>query len=259
MRLPLPVFCLLFCCLFSVQNLLASPQQLSLTLYTEEFPPYSFLHQGKIRGINADILQEACTLAQLKCDMVSLPWLRAFERAQQDSQSGLFPTVRTPKRSALFQWVGPIASAKAYLYRLKSRPQISPQNLNEAKNFGIAVARGDVYEEYLTEQGFKRGVNLLDFATKSEPIPLFLQGKVDLIIGSELVLPDWLAKYGKDLRLVEPVLDISAIGNNFLALNKAVSPGLAHRLQQAINELKHNGRFDAIIRQYNQNPGQFQH
>lgn len=258
MRLPLPLFSLLFCCLLSPQQGAAASQQLSLTLYTEEFPPYSFLHQGKIRGINADILQEACTLAQLKCDMVSLPWLRAFERAQQDSQSGLFPTVRTPKRSALFQWVGPIASAKAYLYRLKSRPQVAPKSLPEAKNFGIAVARGDVYEEYLTELGFKRGVNLLDFATKSEPIPLFLQGKVDLIIGSELVLPDWLAKYGKDMRLVEPVLDISAIGNNYLALNKAVSPELAKRLQQAINQLKQNGRYAQIISQYHKNPGQFQ-
>lgn len=228
-----------------------------LTLYTEHFPPYSFIKNGEVRGINADILREACQLAKLECDMVSLPWLRAYAMAQQHDNAGLFPTVRTAKRAKHFQWVGPLASSKAYLYRLKSRPEVSPGSLEEAKNFGIAVARGDVYEEYFLSMGFESGKNLLGFATKSEPIPLFLKGKVDLIVASELVLPAWLTSLHQPVDLAEPVLDISLIGHNFLALNNKIPQQTAEQLQQAIDTLKSSGRFRQIIRRYHDQPELF--
>jgi len=228
-----------------------------LTLYTEHFPPYSFIKNGEVRGINADILREACQLARLQCDMVSLPWLRAYSLAQQHENAGLFPTVRTNKRAKHFQWVGPLASSKAYLYRLKSRPDVNPVSLEAAKNFGIAVARGDVYEEYFLAMGFESGKNLLDFATKSEPIPLFLKGKVDLIVASELVMPAWLSALHQPVDLAEPVLDISLIGHNFLALNNKMPPHTVQQLQQAIDSLKSSGRFRQIISRYHDQPELF--
>lgn len=251
------IACLLFCCSCSLPVHAAEENQTRLTLFTEHFPPYSFMLNGEIRGINADILREACVLAKIQCDMVSLPWLRAFEQAQQNHHSGLFPTVRTPKRRLLFQWIGPLASSKAFLYRLKSRPEVNPTSLEDAKRFGIAVARGDVYEEYFMAQGFSRGKNLLDFATKSEPIPLFLKGKVDLVVGSDLVMPDWLASQNQPADIAEPILDISLIGNNFLALNPKVPASTAAQLQQAIDQLKSSGRFKTIIARYHDKPGQF--
>jgi polar amino acid transport system substrate-binding protein len=228
-----------------------------LTLYTEHFPPYSFIQNGEVRGINADILSEACQLAKLQCDMISLPWLRSYSLAQHHENAGLFPTVRTAKRANLFQWVGPLASSKAYLYRLKSRPDVNPASLEEAKNFGIAVARGDVYEEYFLSMGFKSDKNLLGFATKSEPIPLFLKGKVDLIVASELVMPAWLTDLHQPVDLAEPVLDISLIGHNFLALNNKVPPQTVRQLQQAIDSLKSSGRFRQIISRYHDQPELF--
>lgn len=228
-----------------------------LTLYTEHFPPYSFIKNGEVRGINADILSEACKVAKLECEMVSLPWLRSYALAQQHENAGLFPTVRTAKRAKHFQWVGPLASSKAYLYRLKSRPEVNPVSLQDAKNYGIAVARGDVYEEYFLSLGFESGKNLLGFATKSEPIPLFLKGKVDLIVASELVMPAWLSALYQPVDLAEPILDISLIGNNFLALNNRMPPQTVRQLQQAIDTLKSSGRFRQIISRYHDKPELF--
>lgn len=251
--------CVVILCGFAVSFSAATTAAPSerLTLFTEHFPPYSFMLNGEIRGINADIVREACFIAKLECELISLPWLRAFEQAQHHQYAGLFPTVRTPKRVNLFQWVGPLASSKAFLYRLKSRPEVNPTSLEDAKRFGIAVARGDVYEEYFMAQGFSHGINLLDFATKSEPVPLFLKGKVDLMVGSDLVMPDWLASHQQPSDIAEPVLDISMIGNNFLALNQQMPEHITQQLQQAIDELKRTGRFQAIIARYHDKPGQF--
>jgi polar amino acid transport system substrate-binding protein len=134
---------------------------------------------------------------------------------------------------------------------------VNPVSLQDAKNYGIAVARGDVYEEYFLSLGFESGKNLLGFATKSEPIPLFLKGKVDLIVASELVMPAWLSALYQPVDLAEPILDISLIGNNFLALNNRMPPQTVRQLQQAIDTLKSSGRFRQIISRYHDKPELF--
>jgi polar amino acid transport system substrate-binding protein len=239
----------LFCSLFFFSSGYATADD-QLTLYTEHFPPYNFEQNGVIRGINADILSQACLVAKIKCQMQSYPWLRAMELAQKNPASGIFTISRTKSRVELFQWVGPIASSKAYLYRLASRPEVAAKTLDQAKQFSVAVAHGDVYEEFLLSQGFEYGKNLIEFRSKSEPIPLFVQGKVDLVIGSDIVIPSWLASHQLPAEIAVPVIELSTSGNNFVALNHTVPTELANRLQQAIDQLKQNGQYQQIVDSY---------
>lgn len=219
----------------------------SLQLMTEHFPPYNYQDGDRITGINAEIIHRLCEVTNLQCSMQLYPWLRAYEYALQNPQGGLFTTSRTPERRAKFQWVGPLASSRSFLYRLKSRPHVNPKDLQQAKQFGIAVARGDVYEEFLLREGFVRGKNLLDFQSKSAPVALFLQGKVDLLIGSELVMPAWLAAHQASIDLVEPVLEFETQGENYLALNLAVPKAQVQALQQALDEMKRSGEYQRIV------------
>ncbi|MDZ7868441.1 MAG: transporter substrate-binding domain-containing protein [Rheinheimera sp.] len=233
----------------TVLFLLSSPlfAASSLNLLTEHFPPYNYQDGNRITGINAEIVHRLCEISNTECSMQMYPWLRAYEYALQDPKAGLFTTSRTPERQAKFQWVGPLASSRAFLYRLKSRPEVDPQDLVQAQQFGIAVARGDVYEEFLLKSGFVRGKNLLDFPSKSAPIGLFLQGKVDLIIGSELVMPAWLAAHNATIEQVEPVIELETKGDNYLALNLAVPAAQVTALQAALDEMKRSGEYQRIV------------
>lgn len=228
----------------------ASAVETVLHLYTEHFPPYSYEVDGQAKGINTDITLRMCEIAQVHCDIRFYPWLRAMENAQKDPLGGLFSIVKTRKRAPLFQWVGPLASSHSFLYRLKKRPDVQFSSLEQAKKFGIAVAHGDVYQELLQEQGFVLGKNLLDFPTKSAPMEMFLKGKVDLVIGSEIVMPAWLAPHKATMADVEQVLELNDLGNNYLALNLQVSPQVQQRLQQALEQLKSSGEFAQIVDRY---------
>lgn len=221
-----------------------------LMLYTEHFPPYNFEENGVVRGINADILLQACAMANLQCTMQIYPWLRAMELAQKNPTSGIFTISKTKSRVPLFQWIGPLASSKAYLYRLATRPEVTAHDLDQAKKYSIAVAHGDVYEEFLLSQGFEYGKNLIEFRSKSEPVPLFLQGKVDLVIGSDIVIPSWLASHQLPADTAVPVIELANAGNNFVALNLAVPAAIAQRLQQAIDQLKLTGKYQQIVESY---------
>lgn len=226
----------------------AAAQQLNL--YTEHFPPYSYVKDNTITGLNTELVRLSCQQARLSCDFALFPWLRAYETTLKDANGALYSTSRNPLREPLFKWVGPLAHSKANMYRLKRRPEINPTTLEEAKRYVIAVARGDVYELYLKSQGFEHGVNLLGLTTKADAVGLFLQGKVDLLIGSELILPTWLAQHGETTASVEPVLDLSVVGANYLALNPQVPDDVANRLQQALDTLYADGTYQQLAKRY---------
>lgn len=218
----------------------------SLIMYTEHFPPYSFEQNQQITGLNTELVRRSCEIANIRCEFRLLPWLRAYEAAQKDPNAGLYSTSRNPLREEIFQWVGPLAHSNANMYWLAARADTPPRTLEQAKQYIVAVARGDVYELYLQSQGFEVDVNLLRFNSKSDAVLPFLHGKVDLLIASELILPVWLAEQQKTLAAVEAVIDLSEIGHNYLALNPAVPAQQVQRLQQALEQLKASGEYQQI-------------
>lgn len=235
---------LLWSMLFSITGL-AEP----LVLYTEQFPPYNFLQQDKIVGINTELVALSCEQAGIECQFELYPWLRAYDNAIKHPLSGIYSTARTAERQGLFQWVGPLSSSRGFFYRLKSRPQIKVNSLADAKNYVIGVARGDAYELYLLNEGFRYGENLLGFTNKAEVVALFLQGKVDLLIGSDRIVPHWLQNYDASIDDLDPVFELKHVGSNYLALNPAVPADMVKRLQTALDKLMADGE---LLRRLNQ-------
>lgn len=222
----------------------------SLIMYTEHFPPYSFEQNQQITGLNTELVRRSCQIAKIQCEFRLLPWLRAYEAAQNDPKAGLYSTSRNPLREDAFQWVGPLAHASASMYWLKSRPDAPPRTLEQAKRYIVAVARGDVYELYLQSMGFEVDVNLLRFNSKSDAVLPFLHGKIDLLIASELILPVWLAEHQQQPSAVEAVIDLSAVGHNYLALHPQLPPEQVQRLQQALDQLKASAEYQQLMQHF---------
>lgn len=221
-----------------------------IMFYTEHMPPYSYQAEDQVEGINAELMRRLCHRLQLQCDIVLLPWRRAFDNARQQQLSGVFSTARSKQREKLFRWVGPIASDWGYVFRLKGRTEVNPDNLEQAKRFKLAVARGDVYESYFRKHGFEFGQNMLDFATKSEPVPLFLAGKIDLLVGSKRSLRNWMLEHQQPADTAEALFMLEDVGDNYLALNPNFPPQLVQQLQQELERMRQEGLVDALIRQY---------
>lgn len=233
-----------------LQPLYAASAATTLSLYTEHMPPYSYQQGDKVEGINAELMRQLCQRLQLDCQLILLPWRRAFENAQQQPMSGVFSTARSEQRETLFRWVGPIASDWGYVFRLKGRLEVNPVDLEQAKNFKLAVARGDVYESYFRQHGFEYGRNMVDFATKSEPLPLFMAKRIDLLVGSKRSLRSWLRDNNLPEDSAEPLFQLQDVGDNYLALNLNFPADLALKMQQELELMRLEGKLDALIHQY---------
>ncbi|MEW9797745.1 substrate-binding periplasmic protein [Alteromonas sp. CYL-A6] len=223
-----------------------------LTLYTETFPPYSFLDTGVVRGINADIVTRACDMAGITCHMNLVPWNRGMSEALKSANVGLFSTSRIDEREAAFLWVGPLVSSYSCFYRLKDRDDIQVTDDITLKQYTIGIQRGDIYQNVLNNMGLTEGVHYLTYSQKHQDARMFSLRKLDLMIGSSITLASQLASVNLGPEDVVPVLAINhdMLRGNYLALNKLTSPQLANALQQAIRTMKEDGSVDALVAQY---------
>lgn len=223
-----------------------------LTIYTEEFPPYNFTANGRVQGINIDIVLLLCKSVNITCNIISLPWNRAVSQVLANHNSGIVSMSRFDEREDQFKWVGPLVNDISYFYRLKSRQEVSPTSLENVTQFTIGASRNDIYEKVLIELGFKKSINLLELTDKGEQVRLFMNGKLDLLIASPMTIEHKLKKYGYDISLVEPILFFPTGDKkgNHLALNKDISDVLVTKMQEIVDLMLKNNEYQLIIDKY---------
>ena len=228
----------------------AHAAQTEYHFYTEHLPPYSYMQNDRVTGINAELVLTLCQRLELSCTISILPWRRAFGQAQLKQHSGVFSTTRAEDREALFQWVGPIASEHGYLFRLKNRAEVNPANLEQAKSYVLAVARGGRLETYFKNHGFTYDTNMIGFSSRTESIPLFLAKKIDLLAGSKRALASWMKEQNMPADTAEPLFRLNNVGEHYLALNLQFPAIVATKLQSELDQMRQSGELAAIIQRY---------
>lgn len=223
-----------------------------LQLYTENFPPYNFVQDDKLQGINYEIVAAACELAGIQCEFTLDNWNRAYENALNQANTGVFTTARSPKREHLFSWVGPLIYSNACFYRLKTRHDIVVEDVKDLLNYTVGIARGDIYQDVLNDMGMEEGKGYLTFSNKHEDNRMFALSKLDLMIGSSLTLAWQLERVGLSPDHVEPVLELNddALGSNHLALNKSTDPAAVTALQSAVDSMLADNTLAQIVAKY---------
>ena len=222
-----------------------------ITINSEVMSPYNFMsNTGEIKGINVDIVKTIFKNLGINYTFNLYPWPRAFNNTLTNENHGLISTTYTKQRADLFKWVGPLASGKGYLYKLKSRKDIQLKKIDDAKNYTVAVVRGGVDQTYFEKLGFEVGKNLMLFSYNEEYIKPFLLGKVDLILASSIVLPYLLKELDTDIDLLKPEGEMIYTVGNFLALHKSTPDEMVKKLNKALQKLKDSGEYQKIIDSY---------
>lgn len=230
----------------------ANAHNTPLQLFTESFPPYNFLQEEQLTGINYEIVATACELAEIECDFSLVHWNRAYTAALSQENTGVFTTARYPKREALFRWAGPLVFSNACFYRLKSRTDIIVNGEQDLLNYTVGIARGDIYQDVLNDLGMTEGEEYLTFSNKHEDSEMFAHNKLDLMIGSSLTLAYQLKRVGLTPADVVPVLELNddALGGNHLALHKSTDLTIVNALQSAMDRMLQDNTYAEIVARY---------
>ncbi|QTN26657.1 transporter substrate-binding domain-containing protein [Rhodoferax sp. AJA081-3] len=220
-----------------------------LTVVTEEYPPYNFQDSQtkKISGMATEVVEEVLKRTKIAYKLGIYPWARAYQMAQDAPNVLIYAIGRNEQRETLFKWVDVIAPYDVYLYRLKSRPEVKVQSVDDIRHYRIGAVRDDVRAQYLE----KAQVPLDLVVEDSSNAKKLASRRIDLFPIDELAQVALYKREGMDPASVVKVFKLEALSAGlYMAFSKQTPDDLVRQCKAALAEIKRDGTFDKIRVKY---------
>ena len=243
-------FCLILCLVILAGNVHANQKNIKgiseLTMLTEEYPPVTFMKDGKVTGFVTDIVREIITRQGIPDKIRLTSWDEAYNMALNTPNVVLFSAERTEKREKLFQWVGPVGKNSAILYAKKGTG-IKINSLEEAGRLAaIATTTNWFTEQYLKSKGF---TNLVSSPLPTTNVKQLMDGSVQISVFTDITIPEIVKKAGYSMDDLEPVFLVSNT-YFYIALSLGTPVEIVKKWQSVLDGMKADGTFEKIYRSY---------
>lgn len=226
-------------------------------------PPYQILEGDKqLTGASVELVQLMLKEAGVDTEIQVLPWARAYHLAQKKKNVMLFSILRNSPREKLFKWVGILHSFHVYFYRLKDRPEIVVDSLEDAKKYTIGVLKDDSREIFLRTHGFDK--QLKEVSLDEQNIKKLFTHRIDLLPSDPFVLAYWLKEINADpvnrekykQNQIEQIYHIEgADGDNYIVMSPQTDDNVVEYFRQALERVKSSPSYRKILSKYFGNSG----
>lgn len=217
---------------------------------TEDYPPFNYAVDGKLRGISADIMVELFKRTgsdQRRSDIELLPWARGYNLTLRKKNCALFSTTRTEERERLFKWVGPFAKTEVGLTARKDR-KLSVTSPSDLSGLRIGVVKDDIGQQLL--KAAKVPDVRLDVVLSNDlNYKKFIAGRIDAIAYETAATKFGLKSFGEKLNDYEMVYQLKQ-GDLYLALNPQTPDAAVAELQSAFDLMVKDGTYKWILSRY---------
>jgi polar amino acid transport system substrate-binding protein len=243
-------FCLILS-LFVLAGCVCMPQKnmtgtSDLKMLTEEYPPVTFMKDGKVIGFVTDMVREITARQGIPDKIRLTSWDEAYNLALSKPNVVLFSAERTEKRENLFQWVGPVGKNSAIFYAKKGS-SIRISGLEEAKKIAAIATTTDWFtEQYLKSNGF---TNLVSSPLPVTNVKQLMNGEVQISVFTDITILEIVKNAGYSMDDLEPVFTVSNT-YFYIAISLGTPPDTVKKWQSALDSLKADGTFEKIYRSY---------
>jgi len=225
-------------------GIVSTGSALALNFLTEENPPLNFLREGEISGMATGVIREMSKRASVPATVLLIPWADAYGRAQNDTDSCVFSTVRNSEREKLFQWVGPVARGEWSLFAREGFPA-DLKKLDQLTKFRVGVVN-DARAPYLRGRGFKN----LVVAERNLDLAAMLTSDAKELGRTDL----WFSQTGgaKDIAKQAGINDLKLVfasmmsQDYWLACSPKVPAETVQALRTAISAMRNDGSFKQL-------------
>ncbi len=218
--------------------------------------PYTFRSKdGSIRGIYADLVQEALERLECKTQFVEMPWARALvelEAGRLDILPGALKTAererfayfsRAVNRSPNVLFIGTAASKRFQIAALKDL-------LSTDFRLGaqIKVSYGPDYDTLMANEAFARKVTFI--SDRRGAWRMIAADRIDGLIADETTGRIEIHELGLDQAIAKSSVVVSNEAS-MVALSKAtIDPDFVTRFNRAIETMLEDGSYVRIIERY---------
>ena len=217
-----------------------------INLMTEEYPPVTFMENGKVTGLVTDMVREISARQGIQDNIRLTSWDEAYKVALSNPNVVLFSAEKTDKREKLFQWVGPVGKNSAIFYAKKGSG-IRMNSIDDARKVAaIATTSNWFTEQDLKSRGF---TNLVSSPLPTDNVRKLMKGEAELSVFTDITVPQIVRNAGYSMDDLEPVFTLSST-YFYIAMSLGTPPEMVKQWQSTLNELKKDGTFEKIYRSY---------
>jgi polar amino acid transport system substrate-binding protein len=217
-----------------------------IQMMTEEYPPVTFMKNGKVTGFVTDMVREISARQGIQDNIRLTSWDEAYKVTLSNPNVVLFSAERTDKREKLFQWVGPVGKNSAIFYAKKGSGIRMNSTDDARKVAAIATTSNWFTEQDLKSRGF---TNLVNSPLPTDNVRKLMKGEVELSIFTDITVPQIVTNAGYSMDDLEPVFPLSST-YFYIAMSLGTPPEMVKKWQSILDELKKDGTFEKIYRIY---------
>lgn len=206
-----------------------------LTVLTDNRHPLAWLEKGTPRGIAHDLVAATMKELDLKQTIEFVSFNRGLKMAQNHDNFVFFSVTRTPERSNLFKWAGPLVQNDIYIYKLKSNPAPIRTLADLGKLGSVGVPKGMSQDTYLTNRGLN---NIMRSDTLANTLRSLANKRVEAIAMGQATLPATAHEIGLDMAQLEETPLMLYENPLHIAFSKNVSDETVRRWQKALDKVK---------------------
>lgn len=215
------------------------------TLVTEDYPPFNIVNPktGEVTGLSTEKVQELMRRSGDKYTITAYPWARSIQMAQNNPDTCVFSTSRTPGREQLYKWVGPLVKNNWVIFA-RADDTRHPKNLEDLRIYTIGSYRNDAIAEYFSLKGFNTELA----STEADNPRKMLAGRFDFWASGELLGWEILKQQG----LTRIVVQLFTFNQTemYLACHTGMSQVKIDKWNQILKDMDRDGTSAAIEKKY---------
>ena len=234
---------------FLMINFTVHAEQVKTIRFATEatYPPFEYVNEeGEIKGFDIDIAKALCKQMKAECTF------------SNQSFSSLIPSLMIGKFDALISALGVTAEREKQVSFTNSYYEPSASfaaltakhySLSALQGMAIGVQQSSTYEKYLqVKYGSK--ITIKTYASIQEAFLDLVAGRVDAVLADTPITDRWLKDNKLYTMIDKPIIDHTYFGSGYgIAVNKG-NPDLLSALNQALAEIRKNGTYLKITKQY---------
>ncbi|RVT46208.1 transporter substrate-binding domain-containing protein [Rheinheimera sediminis] len=232
-----------------------SAQSQGLRIITIIEPPASYLDShGQLTGFSVDVVKAIQASLNDKTKIEVMPEARAIHIARTEPNVLLFSFSRTDKRETEFYWINKLIEKTWSAYAMRSS-SMHIETLDQLRLVNsIGVVRGDIREEWLTEQNFD---NLHPSVNHQQNIRRLQSGRLDLIVYESQGIQHLLWEEGLQYDDIKTVYSLKTSEVYLLMSKPGTDPKLMQKWKAAAERFRLSGqqhfiaeKWQMILKQY---------
>jgi len=220
----------------------------TITFVAEDLPPYHFINENnEPDGALVDLAKATIKHTKLSAKFEIIPMARIFTMLENNPNAIALSLLKTPIRARQYTWLGESYFADAYLVSLKNRTD-EVTHLNHAKFYQVATIRGYSSATYLKNAGFTEDKNLVLVSYYQQLWQMLYKKRIDFVLTNTLTLNNELKHSGLNPNLITKRIHLTDYPSKlYFSANKTLDKHTASAISHALNTLKENGEYQAIL------------